>query len=31
MGNENGRWQWRVEIEMGNKHVNAPLAFICGL
>ena len=31
MENENGRWKWRVEMEMGNKHVNEPLAFICGL
>ena len=28
---ENGRWQWRAEMAMGNKHVNEPLAFICGL
>ena len=31
MENENGIWQWRVEMKMGNKHVNEPLAFICGL
>ena len=27
----NGRWKWRVEMAMANKHVNEPLAFICGL
>jgi len=27
----NGRWQWRTEMAMGNKHVNEPLSFICGL
>ena len=31
MEDENGRWQWRVEMEMGNKHLNKPLDFICGL
>ena len=31
MKDENGRSQWRVEMEMGNKHVNDPLAFICGV
>lgn len=31
MKDENGGWQWRVEMVMDNKHVNEPLAFICGL
>jgi len=31
MEDENERWQWRIEMEMGNKHMNEPLAFICGL
>lgn len=31
MENENGIWKWRVEMTMGNKHVNELLAFICGL
>jgi hypothetical protein len=31
MENENGKWQWRIEMTMGNKHVNEPFAFIGGL
>ena len=31
MKDENGRWQWRVEMVIGNKHMNEPLAFICGV
>jgi len=29
--NENGRWQWKIIMTMGNKHVSKLLAFICGL
>jgi hypothetical protein len=31
MEDENEIWQWRIEMAMGNKHMNEPLAFICGL
>ena len=31
MEDYNGRWQWKIEMAMDNKHVNEPLAFICGL
>ena len=27
----NEKWKWKMKMEMGNKHVNEPLAFICGL